>query len=177
MSYHQYPGSRYPAYPGMLWYSRMPQPRAGEPRTMGTQCQGYGQVPNCVGISIASSFRQYALPWAASRGRLREKDVMVRTDNTATVAYIKRQGSLRSRRMSQLARHLLLWSQKHLRSLRAIHIPGVFNQAANHLLEQHFQGSRDSIPRGFSWFGDGSELLRWTCLHLRKPPTASGSTP
>ncbi len=32
--------------------------------------------------------------------------------------------------MSQLARHLLLWSQKHLRSLRAIHIPGVFNRAA-----------------------------------------------
>ncbi len=38
-------------------------------------------------------------------------------------------GGLRSCRMSQLARHLLLWSQKHLRSLRAIHIPGVFNRA------------------------------------------------
>ncbi len=59
------------------------------------------------------------------RGRLQGKDVLVRTDNTATVAYINRQGGLRSRRMSQLARHLLLWSQKHLRSLRAIHIPGV----------------------------------------------------
>ncbi len=64
------------------------------------------------------------------RGRLQRKDVLVRTDNTATVAYINRQGGLRSRRMSQLARHLLLWSQKHLRSLRAIHIPGVFNRAA-----------------------------------------------
>ncbi len=49
------------------------------------------------------------------RGRLQRKDVLVRTDNTATVAYINRQGGLRSRRMSQLARHLLLWSQKHLR--------------------------------------------------------------
>ncbi len=44
------------------------------------------------------------------RGRLQRKDVLVRTDNTATVAYINRQGGLRSRRMSQLARHLLLWS-------------------------------------------------------------------
>ncbi|KAG1957248.1 gastrula zinc finger protein XlCGF57.1-like [Pimephales promelas] len=35
--------------------------------------------------------------------------------------------------MSQLARHLILWSQKHLRSLRAIHIPGVRNCAADEL--------------------------------------------
>ncbi len=73
------------------------------------------------------------------RGRLQRKDVLVRTDNTATVAYINRQGGLRSRRMSQLARHLLLWSQKHLRSLRAIHIPGVFNRAADEL-------SRAALP-------------------------------
>ncbi len=46
---------------------------------------------------------------------------------------------LRSRRMSQLARHLLLWSQKHLRSLRAIHIPGVLNRAADEL-------SRAALP-------------------------------
>ncbi len=73
------------------------------------------------------------------RGRLQRKDVLVRTDNTATVAYINWQGGLRSRRMSQLARHLLLWSQKHLRSLRAIHIPGVFNRAADEL-------SRAALP-------------------------------
>ncbi len=73
------------------------------------------------------------------RGRLQRKDVLVRTDNTATVAYINRQGGLRSRRMSQLARHHLLWSQKHLRSLRAIHIPGVFNRAADEL-------SRAALP-------------------------------
>ncbi len=73
------------------------------------------------------------------RGHLQCKDVLVRTDNTATVAYINQQGGLRSRRMSQLARHLLLWSQKHLRSLRAIHIPGVFNRAADEL-------SRAALP-------------------------------
>ncbi len=60
------------------------------------------------------------------KGPLRGKHVLVRTDNTATVAYINRQGGLRSRRMSQLARHLLLWSQKYLRSLRAIYVPGAY---------------------------------------------------
>ncbi len=37
---------------------------------------------------------------------LQHKDVLVRMDNRATIAYINRQGSLRSRRMSQLTRHL-----------------------------------------------------------------------
>ena len=70
------------------------------------------------------------------RALLKDKHVLVRTDNTATVAYINRQGGLRSRRMSQLARHLLLWSHKHLRSLRAIHIPGRLNRAADELSRQ-----------------------------------------
>ncbi|XDV39338.1 hypothetical protein PO909_008594 [Leuciscus waleckii] len=69
--------------------------------------------------------------WLALRSH-----VLVRTDNTATVAYISRQGGLRSRHMSQLTRHLLLLSQKHLRSLRAIHIPGVPNIAHDELSRQ-----------------------------------------
>ncbi len=73
------------------------------------------------------------------KGPLRGKHVLVRTDNTATVAYINRQGGLHSRRMSQLARHLLLWGQKHLRSLRAIHVPGVLNRVAEEL-------SRAALP-------------------------------
>ncbi len=52
--------------------------------------------------------------------RLRGSRVLVRMDNIATIAYINRQGCLHSRCMLQLARHLLLWSQKHLRSLRQV---------------------------------------------------------
>ncbi|KAL0195457.1 hypothetical protein M9458_009029, partial [Cirrhinus mrigala] len=48
---------------------------------------------------------------------LRDKHVLIRTDNVPTVVYINWQGGLRSRHMSQLARHLLL-------SLRAVHILG-----------------------------------------------------
>ena len=70
------------------------------------------------------------------RPLLLDKHVLVRTDNTAAVSYINRQGGLRSRRMSQLARHLLLWSQTRLKSLRAIHIPGELNRAADALSRQ-----------------------------------------
>ncbi|KAL0174644.1 hypothetical protein M9458_030612, partial [Cirrhinus mrigala] len=67
---------------------------------------------------------------------LRHKHVLVHTDNTATVAYINHQGGLRSHRMSQLACHLLLWSQTWLKSLRAVHIPEELNRAANILSQQ-----------------------------------------
>ncbi len=57
--------------------------------------------------------------------RLRGEHVLVRTDSTATVAYKPTRWSTLP---SHLARHLLLWSRKHLRSLRAIHIPGLLNR-------------------------------------------------
>ncbi len=86
------------------------------------------------------------------RGHLQGKEVLVRTDNTATVAYINRQGGLRSRRMSQLTRQLLFWSQKHLRSLRAIHIPGVFNRAADEL-------SRAALPGEWRFHPQAVQLI------------------
>ncbi len=67
---------------------------------------------------------------------LYEKHALVRTDNTATVAHINHQGDLRSRHMSQLARHLLLLSQKHLRSLCAVHVPRELNRTADELSRQ-----------------------------------------
>ncbi len=73
---------------------------------------------------------------AAVRPLLLGKHVLVRTDNTAAVSYINRMGGIRSRRMSQLARHLLLWSHTWLKSLRAVHIPGELNREADALSRQ-----------------------------------------
>ncbi len=53
-----------------------------------------------------------------------------------TVSYINWQGCLRSRCMSQLARHLLLWSQMQCKSQRVVHIPGELNRAADALSRQ-----------------------------------------
>ncbi len=57
------------------------------------------------------------------------KHVLVCTDNTAAVSYINRLGGIRSHRMSQLTRHLLLWSHMQLKSLRTVHIPGKLSHA------------------------------------------------
>ncbi len=62
--------------------------------------------------------------------------IIVRTDNMAVVSHINRQGGSRSRTLDRLARHLLLWSQDKFLSLRAVHIPGVLNLAADFLSRQ-----------------------------------------
>ncbi len=73
---------------------------------------------NCLELlAVHLALRQF-------RPLLLGKHVLVRTDNTAAVSYINRMGGIRSRRMSQFARHLLLWSHTRLKSLRAVHIPG-----------------------------------------------------
>ncbi len=62
--------------------------------------------------------------------------IIVRTDNMAVVSHINRQGGSRSRTLDRLARHLLLWSQDKFLSLRAVHVPGVLNLAADFLSRQ-----------------------------------------
>ncbi|KAI2661177.1 Tyrosine recombinase slr0733 [Labeo rohita] len=89
-----------------------------------------------VGLRVGGTHKAGVTLGQVFRPTLRRKHVLVRTDSTATVAYINRQGGLRSRRMSQLARHLLLWSQTWLKSLRAVHIPGELNRAADQLSRQ-----------------------------------------
>ncbi len=79
------------------------------------------QLPGAVG----SAFRLAAVP-ATAVGQARAS-----SDNTAAFSYINRLGGIRSHRMSQLARHLLLWSHTQFKSLRAVHIPGQLNRAAD----------------------------------------------
>ncbi len=85
---------------------------------------------NCLELwAVHLALRQF-------RPLLLGKHVLVRTDNTAAVSYINRLGGIRSHRMSQLAHHLLLWSHTQFKSLRAVHIPGQLNRAADALSRQ-----------------------------------------
>ncbi|XP_024141773.2 uncharacterized protein LOC112154824 [Oryzias melastigma] len=80
---------------------------------------------NCLELLAVSLALKHFLP------RLRGEHVLVRTDNTTVVAYINKQGGLRSRRLHTLAHRLIVWSSSHLLSLRAIHVPGIMNRAAD----------------------------------------------
>ncbi|KAJ7986723.1 hypothetical protein DPEC_G00342850 [Dallia pectoralis] len=63
--------------------------------------------------------------------RLRGRDVLIRSDNRATVAYINRQGGVRSPVLHEAATRLWLWAHRHLRSLSAVHVPGRQNVGAD----------------------------------------------
>ncbi len=67
---------------------------------------------------------------------LRDRHVLVRTENTTVVSYINHQGGLRSRPLYKLAHQILVWSQGKLFSLRAVHISGHLNMGADILLRQ-----------------------------------------
>ncbi len=85
---------------------------------------------NCLELwAVHLALRQF-------RPLLLGKHVLVRMDNTAAVSFINRLGGIRSHRMSQLARHLLLWSHTQFKSLRAVHILGKLNRAADALSRQ-----------------------------------------
>ncbi|XP_030008050.1 uncharacterized protein LOC115431636 [Sphaeramia orbicularis] len=57
--------------------------------------------------------------------------VLVRTDSTTAAAYINRQGGTGSLRLSRIAHRLWTWAYKQFLSLRAMHVPGVVNVAAD----------------------------------------------
>ncbi|KAI2659094.1 ORF V: Enzymatic polyprotein [Labeo rohita] len=67
---------------------------------------------------------------------LRDRHVLVRTDNTSVVSYINHQGGLRSRPLYKLAHQILVWSRGKLLSLRAVYLPGYLNVAADILSRQ-----------------------------------------
>jgi hypothetical protein len=74
--------------------------------------------------------------------RLQGHHVLVRCDNTTAVAYINRQGGMRSSKLHALAYKLLVWSRRVFLSLRATHVPGILNRGA------------DLLSRGNPIYGD-----------------------
>ncbi len=65
--------------------------------------------------------------------QLRGANLLVRTDNTTTVAYINREGGIRSQGLDSLARSLQSWTQERGIQIHAAHIKGVDNVCADAL--------------------------------------------
>ncbi len=89
---------------------------------------------------------------------LGEHHIIVRTDNMAVVSHINRQGGSRSRTLDRLARRLLLWSQDKFLSLRAVHVPGILNLAADFLSRQKLRPgewmlNRQTVSQIWNLFG------------------------
>ncbi len=84
--------------------------------------------------------------------------VIVRTDNMAVVSHINCQGGSRSRTLDRLVRRLVLWSQDEFLSLRAVHVPGILNLAADFLSRQKLRPgewmlNRQTVAQIWDLFG------------------------
>ncbi len=76
--------------------------------------------------------------------------VIVMTDNMLVVSHINRQGGSRSRTLNRHARRLLLCAQDKFLSLRAVHVPGVLNLAADFVKTESQVGGVDVEPSNSS---------------------------
>ena len=57
--------------------------------------------------------------------------VLIRTDNTTALFYVNKQGGLSSLPLDRLARELTVWCVSRLKSIRAVHVPGLLNGGAD----------------------------------------------
>ncbi len=90
--------------------------------------------------------------------------IIVKTDNMAVMSHINRQGGSRSRTLDRLARHLLLWSQDKFLSLRAVHVLGILNLAADFLSRQKLRPgewmlNRQTVSQIWDLFGKAEVAL------------------
>ncbi len=107
---------------------------------------------NCLELRSVFLALKYFLPVLGGH------HIIVRTDNMAVVSHINRQGGSKSRTLDRLVRHLLLWSQDKFLSLRAVHVPGVLNLAADFLSRQKLKPgewmlNRQTVSQIWDLFG------------------------
>jgi len=82
-------------------------------------------------MSINLELRAVGLVLQHFKPVIQGKHVLVRSDNLTTVAYINRQGGVRSAALLTTAENLWLWASEIVLSLRVLHIPGLENGGAD----------------------------------------------
>lgn len=102
----------------------------------GTHCNGepaYGAWNNRLSQLHINQLEMWAVILVLQhfRPKLQHHHVLVRSDNKTVVSFINHQEGLKSRSLSKLAKQLLLWSHKNIRSLKATHVLGVANTGAD----------------------------------------------
>ncbi len=136
---------------------------------------------NCLELRAVFLALKYFLPVLGGH------HIIVRTDNMAVVSQgINRQGGSKSRTLDRLARYLLLWSQDKFLSLRAVHVPGVLNLAADFLSRQKLEPgewmlNRQTVSQIWDLFGKAemdlfasTRVIPVPALVLPKFPDDSG---
>lgn len=139
--------------PALLWWSVSEHLSQGlplqpsPPVTLTTDASSFGWGATLGSLSLqgrwslpesrrSSNWRELSAVFRAVMGfrvHLLSRHVLVRSDNTVTVAYLNRQGGVRSSSLNAVVIPLFCWAEGHLLSLSAVHIRGVDNGLADAL--------------------------------------------
>lgn len=109
---------------------------------------------------------------------LLHRQVLIRSDNTTTCAYINKGGGTRSRNLCQLATQLWDWCIRHQVDIRAVHVPGNLNVLADSLsrwkIDQREWSLHDQVVRRiFHLWGVPLVDLFATCHNHKTPQYCS----
>ena len=88
------------------------------------------------------------------------KTVLIATDNTTVVAYIKKEGGMKSGSLCALLWRILSWCTRQQVILKARHIPGRLNVIA----DKPFRQSGHFIQMCSKLYATGGTSLKWTYL-------------
>ncbi|KAL0188730.1 hypothetical protein M9458_015829, partial [Cirrhinus mrigala] len=136
---------------------------------------GWGAVTisagNCLEMLAVFPVQKHFLP------DLRDRHVLVRTNNTAVVYYINHQGGLWSHPLYKLADQILVWSQGKLLSLRAVHVPGHLNMEAD-VLSRRGQGPGNGCftPSSTGAEFHGTDVAEAASVRVSPDRSAPGSS-
>ena len=89
---------------------------------------------------------------------VRQKSVLLRSDNMTVVSYVNKEGGTRSPSLCMLTWQVLLWCRDHTIQLRAVHIAGVDNLLADLLSRERVRPAEWSLHQAvveqmFSLYG------------------------
>ncbi len=160
-------------------YKVLPFGLALAPRTF-TKCMYAALAPlRFQGIRVLNYLDDWLILAHSRELVSRHRDIVLQE---ISFSHLNRQGGSRSRTLDRLAHRLLLWSQDKFLSLRAVHVPGILNLAADFLSRQELRPgewvlNRHTVAQIWDLFGEAEVDLFASQESSRCPLWFSLSSP
>ncbi len=160
-------------------YKVLPFGLALAPRTF-TKCMYAALAPlRFQGIRVLNYLDDWLILAHSRELVSRHRDIVLQE---ISFSHLNRQGGSRSRTLDRLSHRLLLWSQDKFLSLRAVHVPGILNLAADFLSRQELRPgewvlNRHTVAQIWDLFGEAEVDLFASQESSRCPLWFSLSSP
>ncbi|XP_071971333.1 uncharacterized protein [Engystomops pustulosus] len=87
-------------------------------------------------VNRSSNYKELKAVWETLKAcseQVQGQNFKILSDNTTTVAYLKRQGGTQSASLQKISKKIFLWAEENVLSLTAVHLKGSENKEADFL--------------------------------------------